>query len=204
MIKKIVLLLLLSNIGCATSPERVYKETNDKVVLIHMIYDKGGGLCSGAFINEEGIVLTCAHCFAEHTHKIFIKTSSGEVINGVLLNLDPVRDLAAIYTGREDLPFFDLGSPVHIGQRVFAFGSPLGLQNSMSVGYVENVATVDKKLVIHSSFVNPGNSGGPLVNNRGELVGINEAILMINPLFPAQGLFLSIDAAEIRHFLSED
>lgn len=201
--KLLTCLLFVASTGCAVAPAKVYKETNNKVVLLHMLYKKGGGVCSGSFINEEGLVLTCAHCFSEPAKKIFIKTATGEILTGVLLNLDTNKDLAVVYTGTEGHPYFKLGPRVYIGQRVFAFGSPLRLQNTMSIGYVENTATLDKRLIIHDAAISPGSSGGPLVNERGELIGVNEAIVMINILMPAQGMFLAVDVKEVRNFLGD-
>ena len=203
MIKKIMALLLLSSLGCASSPEVVYKEANDKVVMLHMINKKGDGVCSGAFINSTGDILTCVHCFPEIPKKIFVKMANGEVKLGYLVRLSAIRDLALVSIESKDRPYFRIGREVQIGQQVFAFGSPLGLRNSMSVGWVENKFDFDKRLIMHSSFANPGNSGGPLVDTHGRLVGINEATLMVNILFPAQGLFLAIDRDTVRDWLED-
>ena len=185
-------------------PEALYRSTNPKVVLLHMVSNKkgSGGVCSGAFINEEGEVLTCAHCFTTLPDKLFVKTADGRVYRSALIRYDAKRDLALVWTGAESRPYLRLGREVKTGQRVFAFGSPLALQNTMSLGWVENKAKEGHKMIIHSAFVSPGNSGGPLVNERGQLVGVNEAILMVNFLMPAQGLFIAIDKDEVRDFLN--
>ena len=88
-----------------------------------------------------------------------------------------------------------------MGQQVFALGSPLGIQNTMSVGWVENTRTESRRIILHSAFINPGNSGGPLVDTHGRLVGVNEAIIMENILQAAQALYIAIDGSEVKEFL---
>src|SRR5579859_3718568 len=113
----------------ASSPEKLYSQVNPKVVKLHMIFNKGGGVCSGAFVSDNGLVLTCAHCFEQIEHKLFVKTNDGKVYMGELLRTDRVKDLALVYTGAKNTPYLHLGRKVKIGQRVFAFGAPLDLQN---------------------------------------------------------------------------
>lgn len=184
--------------GYPATPEKMYTRNSDKVVLLHMVGRKQSGICSGAFIDKDGLILTCAHCFEGHPTKTYIKTDSGAVVLAIPLRIDKERDLAVLWTGLDNTPFFPLGDTVKVGQRVYAFGSPLGIQSTMSIGYVENLG---KHLIIHSAFVSPGNSGGPLVNEAGQLVGINEAIVMVNVFMPAQGLFIAINDKQIRDFL---
>ena len=196
--------IMLLSVGClAMSPKKMYNRNNDKVVMLHMVGLKTGGICSGAFIDDDGMVLTCAHCFHIKDEKIYVKTSGGDVYRSALVRIDPVRDLALVWTGANDVPFLPLGNNVHTGEVVYAFGSPLGIQNTMSVGWVENSLNDVKKIILHSAAVNPGNSGGPLVDERGQLVGVNEAILMQNPFMEAQSLFVAIDVSEVKAFLGE-
>jgi S1-C subfamily serine protease len=172
-------------------------------VLIHAVFAKHGGVCSGGFIDDDGDVLTCAHCFETTPKKLFVKLSTGKVYLGIVTKLDKKRDLAIVHVVDlyvNSVPYFDIGPEVKIGQQVFAFGSPLAIQNTLSVGWVENTVG---RYVLHSAFINPGNSGGPLVDSHGRLVGINEATVMINFLIPAQGLFIAIDGSEIRSFLAD-
>lgn len=184
--------------GYPDNPEKMYTRNSDKVVLLHMIGPKESGVCSGSFIDKYGLILTCAHCFEGHPAKTFIKMESGAVVLAIPLRIDKERDLAVLWTGLDNTPFFPLGDKVRVGQRVYSFGSPVGIQSTMSIGYVENLG---KKIIIHSAFISPGNSGGPLVNEDGQLVGVNEATIMVNVFMPAQGLFIAINSNQIKDFL---
>jgi serine protease Do len=94
-----------------------------------------------------------------------------------------------------------LGKETVKGQTVLAFGSPLNIQRTVSVGWVENLLNQGYLFILHSAAINPGNSGGPLVNLRGELVGINQAMIMANMFVPANGLYVAISVDTIKRFL---
>jgi serine protease Do len=206
-----------------TRIERVINASEPKVVKIGIVFDRTKGVCSGSFITPEGVVLTCAHCFQQgdgvKVKKVFIKTSDGTVYNGKLIKLDEEKDLALVELGLRDgylpfivpgggsepepFPYFRLGETPKIGQQVISMGSPLGIQHTAGVGYVANLLERTYKFILHSAFVNPGNSGGPLVNLKGELIGVNEAMLSIDPFNLAHGLYLAVSAGTVKNFLNE-
>lgn len=203
--KKLILLLFISSCTSATSLERVINKTDEKVVKIGIVTEKGGGTCSGALIDDKGTVLTCAHCF-EHgkIKKIFIKTSKGAVYTGSRVRVSGVKDLALVMT--EDgvkTSFFKLGKKPAMGQMVLAFGSPLGIQHTVGVGYVSNIILRAYYFILHSAPINPGSSGGPLTNLKGELIGINEAVISYGFFQTAQGLNVAISLDTIQQFLAE-
>lgn len=198
------LIILLSSCTFATSNEQLIEKTEPKVVKIEIKMDKGGGICSGAFIDAQGTVLTCAHCFTHgKVEKVFIKTSTGNFYKAELLHLDVKRDLALIVPINEigKVKYFVFGEEVKRGMMVLSFGSSLGFQHTVTVGYVTNIITQTYKFVFHSAFINPGNSGGPLINTKGELVGINKALLPYGFLQTAQGLYVAIGVETIDDFL---
>jgi len=204
LIKKLLLLLLVTTTVCASREENIYQSSKDKVVKIGMVLADGRhGVCSGAYIDSFGTVLTCAHCIEhEGITKLFVKNESGEYGLGVVSKVDVAHDLALIVTlPKKATPYFKFGKPVVPGQEVIAFGSPLGQQHTMSVGYVENLSHDIISYVIHSAFILPGNSGGPLVNIHGELVGVNEATVMLNFLVPAAGYYVAISISDVKGFL---
>lgn len=185
------------------STETIYKHNNDKVVYIHNVAKKHGNICSGAVLNNDGLILTCAHCERDNPKKIFVKFSDDTVVSGTLIKIDLIKDLALIETHHKVRYHFLLGREARIGQRVFSFGSPLGIRNTVTEGIVENIINEDGWLIIHSAFVNPGSSGGPLIDVRGRLIGINRAMLMVNILQAAQGLCVANDLSTIKAFLEE-
>ena len=199
--------VLLIPCGGMTRIEKVIKSSEPKVVKIGIVFDKTKGVCSGSFITPEGVVLTCAHCFEQgdgvKIKKVFIKTSDGKVYQaaGAIVNQKMDLAIVAVDLGGRKVPYFRLGDEPRIGQQVISMGSPLGIQHTVGVGYVSNLLEHTYKFILHSAFVNPGNSGGPLVNLKGELIGVNEAMLSIDPFTLAHGLYLAVSADTVKEFL---
>lgn len=112
-----------------------------------------------------------------------ILAGGGALVGAQVIGVDKETDLAVLKINQTDLPYLKLGDSddIHQGQLVFAFGSPMGLTNSVSFGVVSTVARQlerDNSMIYIQTDVaiNPGNSGGPLVNVRGEVIGINTLI----------------------------
>lgn len=209
MSKRLLLLLLLPVLGCAANLEKTYDKTAPKVVKLGMVLADGRqGTCSGAYIDRYGTVLTCAHCV---THKgitkIFVKQDNGSYSQGVVFKIDKNRDLALISTlPLNYTPYFTLGSQVHRAQQVLLFGSPLGIQHMVTIGWIENLINgshigMERLIVFHSAATNGGNSGGPLTDVKGRLVGIGEGVMMANPFVPAAGLGFAVSIDDIKDFL---
>ena len=145
-------------------------------------------LGSGVVIREDGYIVTNNHVIQE-ADELEVMFFDGTFMQADVVATDPATDLAVIRVDADDLPTVPLGSSetVRIGQWVMAFGSPLSedLGNTVTSGIVSALHRTSTQLAglnVFSSFIqtdaaiNPGNSGGPLVNLRGELVGINSAI----------------------------
>ncbi len=179
----------------------IVRMSQDKVVKIGVVaYPKGHWIGSGAIVSKDGLILTCGHLFSHNTVKVFVKTAGGQTYLARLVRLDHVLDLAIIKIDPPGpLPYFKLGSDPYIGQPVVAFGSPLDIQGTVTFGYIENVHYGE--YTIQGCPTNPGNSGGPLVDYRGRLVGVNVAILLLNPFQLAQNLGLAVDLPTIREFV---
>lgn len=162
-----------------------------------------GFLGSGSVVSSDGIILTCDHLF---THKltdrvITVKLANGQVHKAFILAEDQEKDLATLKIfPLHRLPYFKLGAPVHRGQAVVSFGSPLGLEKTVSFGHIENVNVSDKERprTLHGASINPGNSGGPLVDVNGYLVGVN-----IESYSRMEALHLAVTLRDIREFLGE-
>ena len=153
---------------------------------------------SGVILDADGYIVTNAHVVegsqrvqvvlppsAEQlSERSSILKTGGRLVGAQLVNVDRETDLAVIKIQAENLPVLELADSDRLrqGQLVFAFGSPLGLNNSVTMGVVSSVA---RQLESESPMVyiqtdasiNPGNSGGPLVDVRGKVVGINTLIL---------------------------
>jgi S1-C subfamily serine protease len=144
------------------------------------------GLGSGFIIDPSGEILTNAHVVAQ-ADKVTVTLKDGRVLEGQVQGVDEVTDLAVIKVNGKNLPVAPLGdsSSVQVGDWAIAVGNPLGLDNTVTLGIVSTlkrssaqVGIPDKRLdfIQTDAAINPGNSGGPLLNDRGEVIGINTAI----------------------------
>jgi serine protease Do len=146
---------------------------------------------AGVVIEVQGrhYVLTNRHVIqSAQIPDIRVETYDGVPLQIVKITEDPSTDLAVIDVGRSDLPACRLGDSrtLEVGEHVFAVGSPFGLNHSVSLGIVSakgrrnlelgNKSIVYQDFIQTDAAINPGNSGGPLMNLRGEVVGINTAI----------------------------
>lgn len=165
-----------------------------------------GWVGSGAFISEDGLVLTCDHLFSAKMDDMVttIKTASGKEYTAFVVAESSTTDLALLKTfPMNKMPYFKIGKQPVRGQQVLAFGAPLRLEKTVSVGFVENENSGDAPTrTLHSAAINPGNSGGPLINTDGELVGVNVSHYMVNFLMRAEGLGNAVTVADILKFLN--
>lgn len=145
---------------------------------------KAGG--SGVIISPDGYIVTNNHVIDEAT-KLKVKLNDGRTFDAKLIGTDPTTDVALIKIDGDDLPTLKFGNSddLRLGEWVLAIGSPFNLQSTITAGIVSakarHLGVIDEDFPVESfiqtdAAVNPGNSGGALVNTRGELVGINTVI----------------------------
>ncbi len=144
------------------------------------------GIGSGFIIDRSGEVLTNAHVVAQ-ADKVSVTLKDGRILEGKVQGVDEVTDLAVVKINGGDLPVAALGDStgVQVGDWAIAVGNPLGFDNTVTLGIVSTlkrssaqVGIPDKRLdfIQTDAAINPGNSGGPLLNDQGEVIGINTAI----------------------------
>jgi serine protease Do len=141
-------------------------------------------LGSGFIVDSKGFILTNNHV-VENADEILVKLSSGKEFKAKVAGRDPKTDIALIEIkgDAKDLPEVKLGdsNSLRVGEWVVAIGNPFGLENTVTVGIVSamgrhiNQGPYDN-FIQTDAAINPGNSGGPLLNTKGEVVGINTAI----------------------------
>ncbi len=138
---------------------------------------------TGFIIDADGSILTNQHVI-DHAERITVKLSDGRSLRARVIGADPDTDIALIKVdGEHGLPVAPLGdsSTLRIGEWVCAIGNPLGYEHSVTVGVVSSLgrklfdASLDNYIQTDAA-INFGNSGGPLINARGEVIGINAAI----------------------------
>lgn len=169
--------------------------------------ERNEGTGSGVIIAPDGYVLTNNHV-VEGANEIEVNLTDGSAFSAQVVGADPATDLAVVRVGGNGLPTAQLGDSgkLRVGQLVIAIGNPLGFQNTVSSGVVsalgralrgqsgrliENVIQTDVPL-------NPGNSGGPLVDSRGRVVGINTAIISM-----AQGISFAVPIDTAKWIVGE-
>ncbi|MBC1240486.1 serine protease [Nostoc linckia z18] len=162
------------------------------------------GLGSGFIIDKSGLVLTNAHV-VDKADKVTVRLKDGRTFEGKVQGIDEVTDLAVVkINAGNNLPVAPLGSSsnVQVGDWAIAVGNPLGFDNTVTLGIVSTlkrssaqVGISDKRLdfIQTDAAINPGNSGGPLLNERGEVIGINTAI---RPDAMGIGFAIPIDKAK--------
>jgi serine protease Do len=138
------------------------------------------GVGSGFIISPDGFVLTNAHV-VDGADDVYVTLTDKREFKAKIVGLDKRTDVAVVKIDGSNLPRLTIGDPnkIRVGEWVIAIGSPFGLENTVTAGIISAKArdTGDYLPLIQTDVaVNPGNSGGPLINMRGEVIGINSQI----------------------------
>jgi S1-C subfamily serine protease len=178
--------------------ERVVRETSPSVVAV----EHGRGQGSGIVIASDGYVVTNSHV-VHGVGSLTVRMASGDSLRAELVGDDPASDLAVVRIAANALPALSLygGKRLRVGQLVLAIGNPLRFDRSVSLGVV---SALDRTLpaargrpleglVQTDAAINPGSSGGPLLDARGVAVGITTAVIPM-----ARGLGFAIPAHTVN------
>ncbi|WP_100067942.1 HhoA/HhoB/HtrA family serine endopeptidase [Cylindrospermopsis raciborskii] len=168
--------------------------------------ERGSG--SGFIINASGQILTNSHV-VDGADQVTVTLKDGRSFDGKVLGEDAVTDVAVIQINAQNLPTLTLGnsSDLQPGEAVIAIGNPLGLNNTVTSGIISatdrsstDIGASDKRVdyLQTDAAINPGNSGGPLLNARGEAIGMNTAIIQ-----GAQGLGFAIPINTVKKIAQE-
>ncbi len=166
------------------------------------------GLGSGFVVSSDGLILTNAHV-VDGSDKVEVTLKDGRTFEGKVMGTDLFTDVAVIKIEAENLPAvaFADSDQLQPGEWAIAIGNPLGLDNTVTTGIVSatgrsgaQVGVADKRVsfIQTDAAINPGNSGGPLLNAKGEVIGINTAIIQ-----NAQGLGFAVPINTVRDIAEE-
>jgi S1-C subfamily serine protease len=193
--------------------EELIPQVADAVLPSVVRINVGGGsafgeaaLGSGVIYRSDGYIITNNHVI-EPGGPIEVRLANGDRLDAELVGTDPLNDLAVLRVDRVDLPAIRLrpdSEPLRVGETVVAVGSPFGLDATVTAGIISalnrdiNVPNSDGPIpaaIQTDAAINPGNSGGALVDLRGQLVGINTAILSRSGTNEGVGFAVSVQQA---------
>jgi S1-C subfamily serine protease len=165
------------------------------------------GAGSGVIIAPDGYILTNSHVVHDAA-QIEATLDDGRTLNAFLIGEDLATDLAVIRVLTSGLPFSALGdsAKLQVGQLVIAIGNPMGFDSTVSQGIISSLGRslrskdgrLIENIIQHTAPLNPGNSGGPLVDARGHVLGINTAIIAM-----AQGIGFAIPSRTAEFVLTQ-
>ena len=165
------------------------------------------GAGSGVVITPDGYILTNDHV-VQNAQQLTVKLTDGAELSANVIGRDPFTDLAVIRANTAYLPAAALGSSqqLKVGQLAIAMGNPFGFQSTVSTGVVSslgrtlrsNQGRLIENIIQHTAPLNPGNSGGPLLDSAGKVVGINTAIIAM-----AQGIGFAVPADTAKWVVSQ-
>ena len=176
---------------------------SDVAASVVQVRDESRGAGAGTIWHSDGLIVTNAHVV--HHGPLKVALYDGRILDAKLIARDEQHDLAALAVEANDLPTIQLGSTKHLhpGQWVMALGHPWGVANAATSGVLIGVGrqlpelpTISQDWVVADLHLRPGNSGGPLVDEHGRLIGVNT--LMTGP-----GVGVAVSVEAVKEFLRQ-
>ncbi len=183
----------------------VYEKINPAIVLVQAQIRDGISSGTGCIINRSGIILTSSHV-VENASYIDVTTSKGELYKAevikdentnedlTLLKINPKKPLPAVIKLGDS-------SMVKVGQKVLAIGNPFGFNGTLTTGIVSRI-DYERNKIQTDAAINPGSSGGPILNANGEVIGISQSIFNPDNNKSNIGIGFAVPANEVKKLVS--
>lgn len=213
MLKKIILLYILTfqlPILAFDKEEqniiKIYEKINPAIVCIDSHVKDGISCGTGCIIDKRGIILTSAHV-VDTGESVIVTMSNGQDYGAkVIKRFGENKDIALL---KIDVPMelktvkFGNSEKIKVGQKVLAIGNPFGFNGTLTQGIISRI-DYSKNRIQTDAAINPGSSGGPLLNKNGEIIGINQAIYNPDNNISNIGIGFAIPINLIKDYLKEN
>lgn len=182
----------------------VYERINPAIVLVEAQMIDGLSSGTGCIVNKNGIILTSTHVVDKASY-IEVTTSKGETYKAEVVQSDgKTGDLALLkIKPNKPLPTIRLGdsSMLKVGQKVLAIGNPFGFNGTLTTGIVSRI-DYERNKIQTDAAINPGSSGGPILNANGEVIGISQSIFNPDNNKSNIGIGFAVPANEVKKLVS--
>lgn len=188
-----------------TSMINVYEKINPAIVAIDAELEVGISGGTGCVIDKNGTILTSRHVI-ENSKKIDVTTYDGKTYKATVVATKNKSDLALIkISPKKPLNVITLGNSdtLKVGQKILAIGNPFGFSGTLTQGIVSRIDYARKKIQTDAA-INPGCSGGPILNTTGEVVGISQSIYNPDNNISNIGIGFAIPADEVKKFIAHN
>jgi len=186
-----------------TTISEIYEKTSPAIVSIEADVKDGLSSGTGCIIDPKGLILTSSHVITG-APSVQVTLHTGEVFKGEIVSvMGKENDLALIkINSQKMLPVIAFGDSekVRVGQKVLALGNPFGFNNTLTTGIVSRIDYAKKKIQTDAA-INPGNSGGPIINIKGEVIGISQSIYNPDNNVSNIGIGFAVPINEAKSFI---
>ena len=181
----------------------IYEKISPAIVAIDANLDDGFSAGTGCIIRDDGVILTGSHVI-EGAKDIDVTISTGKVYKAKIISkMSKKKDLALLKINSKDklktVSFGD-SEDLKVGQKVLAIGNPFGFSNTLTSGIISRI-DYTKGRIQTDAAINPGCSGGPLVNSQGEVIGISQSIYNPDNNISNIGIGFAIPVNEAKKFI---
>ena len=204
----VFLIFVFSNTVLAFDKEEqsvisLYKKINPAIVCIDSQICRGMSCGTGCIIDKSGLILTSAHVI-ESGENIVVTMSNGQNYNAkVVKRFDDNEDIVILKISvpqkLQTVKFGD-SEKIKVGQKVLAIGNPFGFNGTLTQGIVSRIDYAKNRIQTDAA-INPGSSGGPLLNKKGEIIGINQAIFNPDNNISNIGIGFAIPINAVKEYL---